>query len=189
MKVYLFLFPTRWYVETSMTFSTTFTLRNLCVDRLNQIIDARYRQNDYQVYWVLFPGLDGQPNGDLISEHIEIHSQDRLITSTIDQLPGQIIKQLPDGIDRLVLGGFHQWDCVDKVAAAVYSSGINTFVDEDTTELFFVHSCAAGELPLLRPNPTLSGFMRDGIIDNETERLLNLAVEQRQNRPWLTQKL
>lgn len=36
----------------------------------------------------------------------------------------------------LRIGGFHMWDCVEKVAQRAYEKGIDTLVDEDLTEFF-----------------------------------------------------
>ncbi|MGM5488181.1 MAG: hypothetical protein ACQESG_04495 [Nanobdellota archaeon] len=36
----------------------------------------------------------------------------------------------------LRLGGFHLWDCVERVAKRAYNRGLDVLVDEDLTELF-----------------------------------------------------
>lgn len=191
MKIFLFLFPIEIYVEVSMTYSTLFSQKGLSVNRLNQIIDARYRQNGYEIYWVLFPQLNepAKPNWSILSKHIRVAQNDKVVVASVNSaLPEVVLSQLPAEIEKLVVGGFHQWDCVNRVAEAAYRGGIDTFVDEDTTELFFVHSSAVGEIPLLRPNPSLSGFMKNGLVAAEFKWLLGFARDERKNKPWFTQE-
>ncbi len=64
-----------------------------------------------------------------------------------------IFKQIPEKITNLVLGGFHQWDCVDSLAEYAYAKKIPVVVDEDTTEVFFDRTIKYGPIPLIRKTP------------------------------------
>ena len=61
-----------------------------------------------------------------------------------------VFSQTPYPIDELVLGGFHQSDCVDKTAEYAHGRGIKTWVDEDTTQHFFSNTAIDGTIPLNR---------------------------------------
>ena len=119
---------------------------------------------------------------------MDVKKEDRILTSgmSLKSLnertrypnPNFILNQLPPH-ERLVLGGFHHWDCVDKVARESYKRGIDTFVDEDTTNHFFGR-VSFGSIPLIRKDWTLKEL---GIPD----KLYEYAVEERSDKPWLVQ--
>ena len=108
---------------------------------LNQAIDLRYRQQEFGINYVIF-------DGHAISDVIDIQPSDRVIEAGIDfkthttkQPDGQYPYPNPDNIlDQLNalrilrIGGFHLWDCVDKLAKRAYERGLAVLVDEDLTE-------------------------------------------------------
>ena len=122
--------------------------REKSYQRLAEIIAARYRQNDYRINWLLFSKTEGsiQPDLSIAAQELFL-PEDRLLVSgkTFDNLvvskqyPNTdfILSQLVPRPDKLVIAGFHLWDCVDKLAEAAYNNGIPTIVDKDLTELFF----------------------------------------------------
>lgn len=191
MKVFLFLYPIQEYVDACIQNFRFFEYYGCRPDRLNDIITARYRSKGYRVYWLFFSEPNKPELADLsrTSGHIRIEDEDGLIACGLSfeehvarkVYPdiNQILSCLPDDLERLVVGGFHQSDCVDKVAAAVYHQGTPTFVDEDTTEFFF--RASRRQIPLTRRRHTLRGF---GITDPFWAQLI---LERRKNKPWLTQ--
>lgn len=122
----------------------------------------------------------------MVAEEINIKPTDKILSSGIPFVfmryhkypePAYILSQLPQDLEQLVIGGFHQWDCVDKVAQTAYEKGIPIIVDEDTTEIFFKGGSSKLSTPLIRENFTseLSGFF------------LEYAREVRLKKPWFAQ--
>ena len=192
MKVFLFLYPIREYVNACIENFRCFEHHGCDPKRLNQVIAARYRAKGYQVGWLFFsdPGEPLLADLTRTSEHIRIEAEDSVFACGVsfdDHVANKtypdldpIVARLPRPIEYLVLGGFHQNDCVDKVASAAHSKGIPTFVDEDTTEFFF--TSGSRKIPLVRRRFTLRGFG----VTNPT--FVGLILEQRKDKPWFTQE-
>lgn len=191
MKVFLFLYPIREYVDSCIENFQCFEHQGCDPKRLNEIITARYRSKGYQIHWLFFSDPDdlALPNLSRTSEHIKIEDKDIVLACGVsfeDHVANKtypdnshIVERLTAPIERLVIGGFHQNDCVDKVASTAYAAGISTFVDEDTTEFFY--TSGSRKIPLVRREFTLRGF---GVRDPFW---VNLILEKRKDRPWLTQ--
>lgn len=193
MKVYLFLYPIKEYIYSLLLMWPTFSFHEHQPSEINRLIRARYRDRGFQIWWLLFSDPDdpGKPDLTRIFEDMDIREEDILLPCGVNfqdhvkkrlyPSSDRIVNQLPDGIEELVVGGFHQEDCVDRVAACAYSRGLPTFVDEDTTEHFFPRTGLHGEIPAIRDEFTLSalGFEEDW---------MKYILENRQNRPWMTQK-
>lgn len=155
--------------------------------RLAEIIRARYRQTDTRINWLLFSRSKNSLEPDLSVATQELFlPDDRLLVSGITfddlivnkQYPNLdfILSYLLPTPDNLVIAGFHLWDCVDKLAAMAYNSGIPTTVDEDLTELFFF-GYDSGKIPTIRTARKL------GI----PEYMVDYCRKSRINKPWLTQ--
>ena len=79
---------------------------------------------------------------------------------------------------KIIIAGFHMWDCVQKLAKSAYKRGIDTLVDEDLTEFF---SWRISD--------------KDFIIDKYPtynprkyrEESFNIFMKARKNKPWLWQ--
>jgi len=199
MNHYLFVFPHKAYLDFEWKFHKEAMLRkapDVNPAYLNDIIHARYRKKGFTINWLLFgnnhdvwdPALDG------VSPWLLIEQGDRVLCAGItyyemttsdfetklDFAPSPIIANLPK-LERLVLGGFHQDDCVEKFARAAHDRGIDVHTDEDTTQFFFSTTALYGRIPLLRRKP----WPHAGLY-KETH-LLEEIREFRSTRPWLTQ--
>lgn len=204
MKVFLFLYPIREYFEEGIVgiAMRQFTEKGLRVERLSELVAARYRQTGYSVYWALF-SVDGcplLPDFSRLARQVVVSEWDVFLASGVSFRehvtrevypdPAIVLSQLPVRVDRLVVGGFHQWDCVDKVARAASESGISTLVDEDTTELFFIRTNLFGEVPLIetdadRRRVLLRNFENEE--DSEDKLMLRIQRDRRKDKPWFFQ--
>ena len=134
--------------------------------KLNECINLRYRNTGFDIVYVL---LDGEP----LSDIIEPHAEDRAIYVGMDATthrtkmadvtypyPNQdyILNQL--GLtNHLRIGGFHVWDCVEKLAKRAHERRIDVLVDEDLTDLFVISMKKREFDPSRYPsiNPRLEG--------------------------------
>ncbi len=191
MNQYMFLYPVEEYFN-NIILSKKFYKNKFEIGELFDIIDARYRENDYEINWLTFSREDNENEPDLskIPNYVRINEDDRIINAGISfenhtknkryADPDYVIDQLPDYHERLVLGGFHQYDCVNKIAKKSYERGTETFVDEDTTELFFPRKFLYG-IPLTREKWSLRELgTRSFMIDE--------AKKYRKNKPWFVQE-
>lgn len=192
MKVFLFLYPVRQFFSDRIETSPP-ALRegNHNPGRISDIIDARYRQRGYAINWLMFSTNEDpeKPDLSIVSSYIKICEEDTILVAGVsfkEHLIGEkypdplfILAQIPD-LTELVLGGFHQWDCVDKLAQCAHQRGILTLVDEDTTEMFFARTFLCGEVPLIRGGFTLSDL---GIRED----MIEFARAARENKPWFVQ--
>ena len=189
MNQYLFLFPVKEYFETLIK-NSVFKIKGHKVNELFDIINARYRTNRYDLNWLLFSQSSNvsEPDLNIVPDYVDIRRKDRILVAGISfdrhisekvyADPDFVLNQLPTH-NKLVIGGFHQWDCVNSIARKSYERGIETFVDEDTTDLFFLRR-ALYRIPLIRKRLNLKGL---GI----PEHLFEVAIEVRKNKPWFVQ--
>ncbi len=101
----------------------------------------------------------------------------------------KILELCPQPIEELIVGGFHLWDCVDKVARWAYKQGINVLVDEDLTEIFFYSVRGFGGLPVLKI-PILgkeSWELTRKQLEKAGGAFLEHACEEHGKRPWMNQ--
>jgi len=96
-----------------------------------------------------------------------------------------ILSVLSSPIEELVIGGFHLWDCVDKMAKYAYSRGIPVSVDEDLTELFFYAAPSAKNIPFSRE--ISANKTREEIQKYKGSGVWEIMQEVRQGKPWLLQ--
>ncbi|HLB32570.1 MAG TPA: hypothetical protein VJL27_03395 [Patescibacteria group bacterium] len=126
MKVFLFLYPILHYIKEE---THGHPLKLKALKRLNAIIDTRYRQKGYRIFWLLFSVVRKPATPDLLllDARIRIGKTDRVLSAGVSferhcrrlvyPSPKSIIAQIQP-VDQLVVGGFHQTDCVDKLARA-----------------------------------------------------------------------
>ena len=190
MPQYLFLYPTKFYFDSMMSLCRGFKECGYSARRINDIIDARYRDNGYGISWLVFSKMGNacEPDLSCVSPYVKIRDGDLLLCTGYAFIDHMIKHIYPDAnrlLDnlpphkRLVLGGFHRDDCIERVARASWMLGVDTFVDEDTTNSFFPRTCMLGELPLVRESW--------GPYSAEPPDLLESEIERRKGRPWLVQ--
>lgn len=151
-KVFLYLYPIEEYTKVFLLndnelYEEWNIKRPLPI--LNEAIQKRYRENGYQIVFVLYPdkkiyGVDLKKDDKIIytdilfSENSATDEHNKEKKGFIPKYPSErmIIDQLGN-IDNLVVGGYHFSDCVKRVAEWALNSGIDTLVDLDLTDLFF----------------------------------------------------
>lgn len=185
-SIFLFLYPIEPYFASCLQ---SFRLEQNCIEKLKEIIDERYRKRDYDIAYALFssPFDIGQPNLNSVPEYFPLEGRILVAGVSFEEhsllkrypKPDFILDQLPQH-SRLIVGGFHQWDCVDKIAERSYQRGVDTFVDEDTTELFFGSVERMGNVPLVREHWSLKGL---GIPED----MHDYVREVRKRKPWFVQ--
>ena len=202
MRAFVFLFPLMPFFE-NMWYGRPVKraeYRQL-LSRLNRLVTVRYRRAGYQIFWV-FPSLpraEGLPDYTLRTPGLRQLKGERALVTNVSYAQmrrrGQqphwpdLLMQLPDRPSRLVVGGFHSTDSVEKFAAYSYQQGIPTYLDEDTTELFFVRMRLDGSVPLQRPRRAAAAYTRRvsrrGLPMDQLS--LDCLREQRKRRPWRPQ--
>ncbi|MFA5932881.1 MAG: hypothetical protein WCV81_01290 [Microgenomates group bacterium] len=191
MKEFVFLYPIQEYLDGCVG-SEAIRRREgweVC-QRFNEIVEARYRQRGFGVSWVMFsdPNEHQLPDFSIKAKEIEIKPEDHILVAGVSFLvhktlkeypdPLGILSQLPSNLERLVIGGFHQNDCVDKLGQAVYEKGISTVVDEDTTDVFFISMRYSLTIPLIRD---------EFPIEEEVPPTMLYLLKERLSKPWFTQ--
>lgn len=196
MKTFLFLYPIKEYIDDQRERYRRVEDR-FPIPRLWDIVDARYRKNGFIVYWLLFGEMKNPSRPDysqLYSQDI-INEGDRVIScgvpfethvsEKIYPNSKKILAKLLRPMEQLVIGGFHQWDCVSRVAECAFRQGINTFIDDDTTEMLFCRTRLGIEIPLVRTDWSFSSFgytKEKGFCSFELRHIKNTY-----KKPWFMQ--
>lgn len=161
------------------------SFRPVYIAKLNSCINWRYRKSGFQVYFAILDDCQ-------VSSIIDLQSEDRVIKVGIDSqthrtkredesylYPDQdyILNQL-NSPSKIIIAGFHMWDCVEKLARKAYERGINTLVDEDLTEFF------AGRLKdrdfRVKTYPTYDARKHQ-------RNMFGMFMVARRDKPWLWQ--
>ena len=116
---------------------------------LNEAIDIRYRKNGYKIVYALYKdkevyGLEVLENDKIIytdttfSESMGIRSDGSIKKNYEIKYPSEdyLLDQL-EGVQELVVGGYHWSDCVKRVGERAIERGIDTLVDIELTDIFF----------------------------------------------------
>ncbi|MBE6124471.1 MAG: hypothetical protein E7184_02935 [Erysipelotrichaceae bacterium] len=137
-KVFLFLYPINEYFQFYKYYETQYQNP---LEILNQSINQRYRNKGYEVVFALFPdtnlyGINKHEQDQIIYTDITLES---FITNPVPVYPNEqkLINQIGN-FNKIVLAGFHETDCVKRVAQYCYQQGYDTLIDIDLTDNFFV---------------------------------------------------
>lgn len=192
MDQYLFLFPIRPFIDSSLD-SCAFERKGHKPCELFELIDARYRKAGYGINWLLFSKDDNLSEPDLsqVPDYVKFHRKDNILNAGISFVShiseiiyadsDYVLNQLPSH-KKLVLGGFHTFSCVDRVAERSYEHGVETFVDEDTTDLFFGKR-AHHDIPAKRKKWDLEALGLNG----SSRYIIEFARKSREGKPWFVQ--
>lgn len=139
-KVFLYLYPIQEYMMSSIT------EQDEVIKILNKCIQRRYRDNNYDIVFALYPdkkiyGVCAKEEDKIIYTDVsfeEANSNDEKNDKKPDKYPSEklLIEQLGK-VDKLVVGGFHAQDCVKRVGEYALKTGIDTVIDLDMTDFFF----------------------------------------------------
>lgn len=189
MKKFLFLYPIKDYLEWEIKNNSAHmyskearNFRENYIRMLNECIDLRYRQRDFEINFAVFDDKK-------VSKIIHRKNSDRVIRVGLDFKThvsekiypddDHILNQLINGeqIEHLRVCGFHIWDCVTKLAKRAHERGINVLIDEDLTQLFFglvrfIPDFKKDEFPSHHPTDFVGMEMK-------------YFLEPRKNRPWM----
>jgi hypothetical protein len=161
----------------------------------DHLIDVRYRRHGYEVFWLIH-GQDtdpAKPDQTRISSWVTIGLSDKVISSGItwadlnvsnERADGKfVLSQLPQDIDRLVVVGFHERDCVDKVARYVYEqTAIDVMVDIDLCHMLPRRLACREAVPDHRLRFDPLGY--DPLDDEQLETVVSNWIE----KPWRRQR-
>ena len=186
-KSFVFLYPQPEIFNWELRYKNNEFKRRYEI-ALNHCIDERYRKKDFTIYYALLD--DG-----MISEVIHRRRNDRIICVGMDSsthrtevngaypYPNQdfILNQLMP-TDLLRVGGFHAFDCCNRLGARAYERGIDVLVDEDLTQFFslvFQHKDFKCDVyPSVNHRKELAPH---------SDRLWKHFISRRENKPWYIQ--
>ena len=96
--------------------------------------------------------------------------------------PDLVINDIINGryIERLVIAGFHMWDCVDRLARRAWERGLPVLVDEDLTEFLGFRIKSGGINTAEYPGWDPKKAFREESFFEEFQKA-------RKNKPWLYQ--
>jgi hypothetical protein len=202
VKTLLILYPIQPYAD-SLTFKKKGGLPE-ANERYAEIYQelVRKRYPDFQMVYVMFsvPGDLDQPDMSQLWKGFSVNEKDIIgacgVTfkdhcgKHIYPKTSKILGLCPCSTEELVVGGFHLWDCVDKVAKYAHEQDFNVVVDEDLTELFFFSVRGPAGIPMSRiPVSREESLrqMRRQLREVGRDFLLENALKERKMRPWMAQ--
>ena len=147
-KIFLYLYPIKEYIDMFLYSDVLYEKLDIKspLPILNECVQRRYRENGFQIIYVLYPdkelyGLDFKDGDKIIYTDI-LFSDFRNNIKDKDnpslKYPNEklIIESLGN-VHKLVIGGYHYSDCVKRIGEMSIRFGIDTLIDLDLTDLFF----------------------------------------------------
>jgi len=199
MKALLVLYPIQPYASVLMGEKELPGIKMKYAQIYQRLIYKRYP--DFQLIWVMFsePQSPEKPDMSQLWQGISIKKYDIVLACGISfnehykkklyPNPKTILDACPQPIEELVIGGFHFWDCVKKVAKCAYEQGIDVLVDDDLTEFFFgkVRNRKGIPSPSRIPLSRTESIKQDRkqFIESGGSRQLEHVREARKGNPWL----
>ena len=194
----MFLYPIQQYANILIGSRELPEIKEKYALICQSLISRRYP--GFQLIYIMF-SKDGNPENPDMSQlwqGISIKEQDIVgvcgvsfkehCEKEIYPDPERVISFCPCPIDKLVVAGFHFWDCVEKVARHAYEQGIDVLVDDDLTEFFFPNIRGPKGIPLPSRIPyslEKSVMKRRRKFSRSGEGLLERVREAREGKPWL----
>lgn len=194
----MFLYPIQPYANVLMGSVELPEVKKRYTLIYQNLVSRRY--SDFQLVYIMF-SEDGNPENPDMSqlwEGISIREQDIVgacgisfkehCEKKIYPDPKKIISFCPRPIDKLIVAGFHFWDCVEKVAKYAHEQGIDVLVDDDLTEFFFFSIQGPKGLPLSSRIPSSlekSRIKQRRKLSESGTVLLERVREARKGKPWL----
>jgi len=154
--------------------------------KLNACIDWRYRKKGFSINYAIFDDCS-------VSDIIKLREGDNIIRVGMDATTHRTkgedgeYHNYPDNdyildqmlpLDKLVVSGFHMWDCVEKLARRAYERGLDVLVDEDMTEFFGIK--------IFKPSFRVKTYPTENPRERG-ERWFSMFMKPRATRPWLWQ--
>jgi hypothetical protein len=200
MKSLLVLYPIQPYADILMGKKELPEIKIKYARIYQLLIHKRYP--DFQLIWMMFfgPQSPKKPDMSQLWQGISIkkddvvgacgigfneHCQKRLYPDS-----ETILLACPQPIEKLVIGGFHFWDCVEKTAKYAHEQRIDVLVDDDLTEFFFwkVRNYKGIPSPSRIPLSLEKSIAKDRrqFVKSGSPNLLERIREARKGKPWLT---
>ncbi len=199
MKTVLILYPIQPYVDSEMIGTESSQIKTKYAQIYQDLIRQRYP--GFQAVYLLFSAAADPQRPDLsqlwpgfsINEGEVVGAcglsfQDQCQSRQYPD-PQRVIDLCSKPVEKLVIGGFHLWDCVDKVASYAHEQGIDVSVDEDLTQLFFSLTRDNRGLPVFKIPVALEESLKQvrERLANEGDSGLEHFRAARKARPWLVQ--
>ena len=199
MKSLLVLYPIQPYADVLMGSKESSEIKKKYAQIYQYFIYKRYP--DFRLIWMMFsdPQSLDKPDMSQLWQGISIKEDDIIGACGVSfnehckkklyPNPETILSVCPQPIEELVIGGFHFWSCVEKVAKHAHEQGIKVLVDDDLTEFFFWkirnHKGlpSSSRIPLSREKSIEKD--RKQFIESGGGRQLERVQEARKGKPWL----
>ena len=176
-KVFILLFPQKEYLDEKID-----------IQLFNDCIKQRYLDNNYDFIVVRYRGSDlgivGINPTYVINADISFKESSPYITKDWKYADFEYIaNQTPiKNYNQIVIGGFHCFDCVEKLASQIYKTTKNVIIDSDLTEMFwYVSKFQKGwDIKVYKPELKLQKVLSNDII---TPLVLLKTVKKRYESP------
>ncbi|MCL2586994.1 MAG: hypothetical protein FWE31_02010 [Firmicutes bacterium] len=131
-NLFIFLFPEREYMKRVDP-----ETRHL----LDEAIRRRYKEKGYDFAVARYKNSEiniGEPSDKIIDANITFQQSTPYYTENWEYADFQAIASslAPDLYEQIRVGGYHCFDCVQKLAVLLYERNPSTIIDTDLTEFF-----------------------------------------------------